>query len=85
MSTVVQVRQLLSSEVLSAAADAAAVTSRNIAPVIKMLFSVKIVNKWHIGIKKPIVYERRVIPRHVMTLIIHLSLLNVRYIMFIVC
>ena len=85
MSMLVQVKQLLFVGGRQCSTDAAVVTSRIIAPVITMLTSVTIINKWHIGIKKPTVYERRIIPRHAMTLIIHLSLLYLKYIIFIDC
>ena len=71
--------------VLSAAVDAAVVTSMIIAPVITMLTSFTIVYKWHIVIKKSTLYEHHVIPRYAMTLIIHSSLLYVKYIIFIDC
>ena len=85
MSMLVQVKQLLFVGGRQCSTDAAVVTSRIIAPVITMLTSVTIVNKWHIGIKKPALYEHRVIPRHSMTLIVYSSLLYVKYIIFIDC
>ena len=51
MSMLVQVKQLLFVGGRQCSTDAAVVTSRIIAPVITMLTSVTIVNKWHLGIK----------------------------------
>ena len=81
----VQGKQLLFVGGRQCSTDAAVVTSRIIAPVITMLTSVTIVNEWHIGTKKPALYEHRVIPRHAMTLIIHSPLFYVKYIIFIDC
>ena len=60
-------------------------SGKDVAPVMTILFGLIKVIKWALGIRKLIVLERCIIPRHAMTLVMNLSLLNIIYIIFIVC
>ena len=60
-------------------------SGKDIASVMTILFGLIKVIKWALGIRKLIVLERSIIPRHAMTLVMNLSLLNIIYIIFIVC